>query len=156
QFPGVRALAGVDFDLVAGEVHALIGENGAGKSTLVKILGGELAGYEGSVAVDGHVRTFGSPRDAIAAGIAILPQELQLVASPSAAENVYLGREPRGSSGFVDRDRLQDMARPYLDAVAGHDIPARATIAELSPADRQLVAIARALSLDARVLIMDE
>jgi ABC-type sugar transport system ATPase subunit/ribose/xylose/arabinose/galactoside ABC-type transport system permease subunit len=146
----------VDFDLASGEVHALIGENGAGKSTLVRILVGEIAGYEGTVAVDGEVRSFGSPREALAAGIAVIPQELQLVASLSAAENIFLGREPLGPGGLVDRAQLHRKARERLEAVGTHHIPADIPVRQLQAADRQLVAIARALSLDARCLIMDE
>ncbi len=156
QFPGVRALSEVDFDLQAGEVHALIGENGAGKSTLVKILGGELGGYQGAVAVQGAVQSFESPREALAAGIAVIPQELQLVVSLTVAENICLGREPRGPGGWVDRAALHRTARALLDGVGAHHIPTDALIGHLEAADRQLVAIARALSLDARCLIMDE
>ncbi|MBI3981427.1 MAG: ATP-binding cassette domain-containing protein [Gemmatimonadetes bacterium] len=156
QFPGVRALSNIDFDLQPGEVHALIGENGAGKSTLVKILGGELSGYEGAVVVDGERQAFASPRDARAAGIAIIPQELQLVTSLTAAENICLGREPRGPGGLVDRDTMRRLARTSLDAVGGQHIAPDALVSHLETGDRQLVAIARALSLDARCLIMDE
>jgi ABC-type sugar transport system ATPase subunit/ribose/xylose/arabinose/galactoside ABC-type transport system permease subunit len=156
QFPGVRALSQVDFDVQAGEIHALIGENGAGKSTLVKILGGELGEYEGAVAVEGAVRSFGSPRDALGAGIAVIPQELQLVASLTVAENIGLGREPLGPSGWVDRAALHRAAREQLDVVGAGHIGTDALVEHLEAADRQLVAIARALSLNARCLIMDE
>ncbi|HKD18446.1 MAG TPA: ATP-binding cassette domain-containing protein, partial [Thermoanaerobaculia bacterium] len=88
EFPGVRALDGVDFDVLPGEVHALIGENGAGKSTLVRILAGEIANYGGEVRVGGAPRRFADPREAIAGGIAVIPQELQLVEPLSAAENI--------------------------------------------------------------------
>jgi len=156
RFPGVRALSNVDFDLAAGEVHALVGENGAGKSTLVKILNGDIAGYTGQVAWDGHVRRFASPRDAIGAGIGVIPQELNLVTSLTVAENIYLGREPRLRSGLVDRAAIHRMARDHLAAVGAHDIPPDRLVRQLEAGDRQLVAIARALSLDARCLIMDE
>jgi len=156
QFPGVRALSQVDFDLQAGEIHALIGENGAGKSTLVKILGGELTGYEGEVAVEGAVRAFGSPRDALSLGVAVIPQELQLVTSLTVAENIALGREPRGPGGWVDRAALHRAARAQLDGVGAAHIRSDVRVVRLEAADRQLVAIARALSLNARCLIMDE
>jgi ABC-type sugar transport system ATPase subunit/ribose/xylose/arabinose/galactoside ABC-type transport system permease subunit len=156
RFPGVRALWDVDVALRGGEVHALIGENGAGKSTLVKILGGELAGYEGHVRVGGARRTFGSPRDAMACRIAVIPQELQLVASLSVAENISLGREPRGPGGLVDRNALERVARAALAAVGTHHIAPGILVERLEAADRQLVAIARALSLDAEYFIMDE
>ncbi len=156
QFPGVRALWQIDVDLRGGEVHALIGENGAGKSTLVKILGGELQGYEGEVLVEGARRVFGSPREAMARGIAVIPQELQLVATLSVAENIFLGREPRRRGGLVDRAALHRLARAALDAVGTHHVAAGVLVERLEAADRQLVAIARALSLDARYFIMDE
>jgi len=156
RFPGVRALDDVTLDVRPGEVHALIGENGAGKSTLVKILAGELSGYDGHVFVGGAPRTFASPREAIAAGIAVIPQEIQLVTSLSVAENVCLGREPRGPGGLVDRATMLADAARYLDAVGTHHIPAEALVGDLEAGDRQLVAIARALSLNARCLIMDE
>jgi ABC-type sugar transport system ATPase subunit/ribose/xylose/arabinose/galactoside ABC-type transport system permease subunit len=155
-FPGVRALSAVWFDLREGEVHALIGENGAGKSTLAKILGGELQGYEGAVAVRGEERSFRSPRDALAAGIAMIPQELQLVGSLSVAENIGLGHEPRRADGLVDRAALRRRARERLEAVGAGHVPLDAPVGDLETGDRQLVAIARALSLDARSLIMDE
>ncbi len=156
QFPGVLALSGVDFDVVPGEVHALLGENGAGKSTLVKVLGGEIAAYEGAVALDGRVRLFTSPREAMAAGIAVIPQELQLVTSLTAAENICLGREPRAAGGLVDRASVRQTARRQLDTIGTHPISADTLVRNLEAGDRQLVAIARALSLEARCLIMDE
>jgi ABC-type sugar transport system ATPase subunit/ribose/xylose/arabinose/galactoside ABC-type transport system permease subunit len=155
RFPGVRALSGVDFDVAAGEVHALIGENGAGKSTLVRILSGEIGGFEGEVLVDGHPRHFTSPRDAMAAGIAVIPQELQLVASLTVAENIGLGREPQLGSGLVDRSALRARARQHLEGI-GAAIDPDTLVGHLESADRQLVAVARALALDARCLIMDE
>ena len=156
QFPGVRALGSVDFDVRPGEVHALIGENGAGKSTLVKILSGELSGYQGVVQVDGTTRRFESPRDAIALGIAVIPQERQLVRSLSVAENISLGHEPRTAAGLVDRTAMERTAQTRLDSVGASAIPVDALVGDLEAGDRQLVAIARALSLDARCLIMDE
>jgi len=156
SFPGVQALSGIDFTIASGEVHALIGENGAGKSTLVKVLSGALTDYQGTVIVDGTVRAFESPRAALAAGIAVIPQELELVRTLSIAENIYLGREPRQSSGFIDRRQLRHLARERLQMVGADHLDPATPVADISAADRQLVAIARALSLDARVLIMDE
>ncbi len=156
RFPAVQALADVDFELLAGEVHALIGENGAGKSTLVKVLSGEITEFDGVVAVLGDARRFGSPREALAAGIAVIPQELQLVTSLSVAENIFLGREPRTAGGLVDRAALNRRADAQLAAMGTHGIVGAAPLSSLDTASRQLVAIARALSLDARCLIMDE
>jgi len=101
-FPGVRALAGVDFSLGAGEVHAVVGENGAGKSTLMRILAGEINDYEGEICLDGRPIRFASPRAAIRHGIAVIPQELLLVGALTASENVCLGCEPRSPLGLID------------------------------------------------------
>ncbi len=146
----------MDFDLRAGEVHALVGENGAGKSTLGKLLSGSLQGDEGVIAVEGVVRSLSSPRAAMAAGVAMIPQELQLVTSLSVAENISLGREDRGAHGLIDRGVLRAVAREQLDAVGATHIDADMPVGDLAPGDRQLVAIARALSCHARCLIMDE
>ncbi len=136
-FPGVRALDGVDFDVRPGEVHALIGENGAGKSTLIKILSGELGGYGGEVRVDGIARRMESPREAIEAGIAVIPQELQLVSSLSVAENIFLGRPrallPRAPQALADLGethvrggRARRAARGRAAAACGDRAGARA------------------------------
>ncbi|MGH7594328.1 MAG: ATP-binding cassette domain-containing protein [Gemmatimonadales bacterium] len=156
RFSSVQALASVDFDLRAGEVHALIGENGAGKSTLVKIICGEIGDYAGHLVVHGTPRRFGSPRQALAAGIAVIPQELQLVTSLTVAENILLGREPRGPTGLVDRTALHRAARQWLDGIETRGISPGALLGSLDAAHRQLVAIARALSCHAQCLIMDE
>jgi ABC-type sugar transport system ATPase subunit/ribose/xylose/arabinose/galactoside ABC-type transport system permease subunit len=152
-FPGVRALSSVDFDVCAGEVHALIGENGAGKSTLIKILSGQLNGYEGTLLLDGTPTRFTSPRDGIASGIAVIPQELQLISTLTAAENIFLGRES-DHGVFVDADGLEHQAEAAL-AELGERLPT-GPVGRLEAGERQLVAIARALSLQARLLIMDE
>jgi ABC-type sugar transport system ATPase subunit/ribose/xylose/arabinose/galactoside ABC-type transport system permease subunit len=156
RFLAVQALDGVDFDLQPGEVHALIGENGAGKSTLVKILCGEISDYDGALTVRGAARHFDSPRQALAAGIAVIPQELQLVTSLTVAENILLGREPRGAGNLVDRSAMHRTARRLLDDIETHHVSTDARLGSLDTASRQLVAIARALSFNAQCLIMDE
>jgi ABC-type sugar transport system ATPase subunit len=156
QFPGVRALDGVDFDVLPGEVHALIGENGAGKSTLVRILAGEIADYAGEVRVGGAPRRFADPHEAIAGGIAVIPQELQLVEPLSAAENIFLGREPTTALGVIDAKSLAERSAQELAAIGETHVPPGEAIERLEPGQRQLVAIARALSLEARLIVMDE
>jgi len=156
RYPGVLALDGVDFDVRAGEVHALIGENGAGKSTLVKVLTGELSDFGGELLMHGQPRRFHSPRDGLAAGIAPIPQELQLVTTLGADENIFLGRETRTRLGLVDRRTMTRRASEELAEVGESGIAPTTLVDRLEAAQRQLVAIARSLSQEARVLIMDE
>jgi ribose transport system ATP-binding protein len=154
RFPGVLALAGVDFDLRRGEIHALVGENGAGKSTLMKIIAGMIQPDEGTIHLDGKERRFESVLDAQAAGIAFIHQELCLTPHLSVAENIFLAREPmRGP--FVDRARLNRDAQALLDHLKVSISPT-AMVKNLSVAQQQMVEIAKALSMNARVLIMDE
>ena len=154
RFPGVVALDGVSIELRAGEVHALCGENGAGKSTLMKILSGVYQADAGEIVYQGKTVRFASSVEAEAAGIAIIHQELNLVPHLSVAENIYLAREPRKGL-FVDARRMQReaaalLARLKLDIAPGDEVKT------LSMAQQQMVEIAKALSLDARILIMDE
>ncbi|MEV0431304.1 sugar ABC transporter ATP-binding protein [Micromonospora sp. NPDC050495] len=155
RFGGVLALDGVDVALRSGEVHALLGENGAGKSTLINILSGVITDYDGAVAVDGRPVRFTGPAAAQAAGIATIHQELDLVPALSVAENLVLGREPRTRLRTVDRRAMLRTAREQLDQL-GADLDPRRPVGSLRVGEQQLVEIAKALALDARVLIMDE
>jgi ribose transport system ATP-binding protein len=154
RFPGVLALDGVSFELRRGEVHAVCGENGAGKSTLMKVISGQYRPDEGSIVYKGKECHFTSSLEAQAAGIAIIHQELNLVPHLSVAENIFLAREPRRGM-FVDRGRLRVNAQQCLDRL-GVDIKPGTLVRTLSVAQQQMVEIAKALSLDAEVLIMDE
>jgi ribose transport system ATP-binding protein len=156
SFFGVRALERVDFDLRPGEVHALMGENGAGKSTLMKILAGIYSRDEGDMVVDGRPVEIASPRAAQALGIGIVHQELNLMRHLSAAQNIYIGREPRRGFGlFLDEDRLDADARRIFARMKLRLDP-RVRVGELTVARQQMVEIAKALSFESRVLIMDE
>jgi ribose transport system ATP-binding protein len=155
SFTGVPALRDVDFELQAGEVHALMGENGAGKSTLMKIFSGVHSQYDGTVRIDGAEVRFGSVRDAEAAGIAIIHQELNLVPELSVAENVFLGREPLLAGLVVNRRKAVAEASALLHRL-GIDLDPEARIGSLRVGEQQLVEIAKALSISARILIMDE
>jgi ribose transport system ATP-binding protein len=155
SFAGVTALHGVDFDLSYGEVHALMGENGAGKSTLMKILAGVHTRYEGAIKVEGRAVSFGGVRDAEEAGVAIIHQELNLVPELSVADNIFLGREPLIAGVLINRRRMVRAAERLLQRL-GVKIDPESRVAELRVGEQQLVEIAKALSLDARILIMDE
>lgn len=155
SFAGVKALNAVDFDLRYGEVHALMGENGAGKSTLMKILAGVHTDYDGDVQVGGEVARFGGVRDAEEAGVAIIHQELNLVPELSVADNIFLGREPLIAGVLIDRRRMLRVAARLLERL-GVRIAPESRIADLRVGEQQLVEIAKALSLNARILIMDE
>jgi ribose transport system ATP-binding protein len=155
SFPGVVALEAVDFSLHAGEIHCLVGENGAGKSTFIRILSGALAPDEGEILVFGRRYRDLSPRQAIALGISTVYQESALVPTLSVAENVYLGHEQLGPGGFFDAAATARRARAFMDSLDIH-IPEKALVGDLSTAERQIVGIVKALSRDARILILDE
>ena len=158
RFGPVVALSGVTFDVRPGEVHALCGENGAGESTLIKTLGGihPAGSYEGDILVDGVVAAFPNTRAAERAGISVIYQELALVPEMSVAENIFLGTEPRRFGGLaVDWVRVNRQAAALLDRF-GLGIRPEARVADLGIGHRQLVEIAKALSKDSRVLILDE
>jgi ribose transport system ATP-binding protein len=154
-FAGVTALREVDFDLRRGEVHALMGENGAGKSTLMKILAGVHTSYTGVVRIDGLPTAFGGVRDAEAAGVAIIHQEFNLIGELSVADNISLGREPLVAGMIISRRRMIATTQRLLQRL-GVIIDPQARVAALRVGEQQLVEIAKALSLDARILIMDE
>ncbi len=155
SFSGVWALQDVDFELKCGEVHALMGENGAGKSTLMKILAGVHSDYIGEISVAGRATTFAGVRDAELAGVAIIHQELNLVPELSVAENMFLGREPLIAGLIVDRRRIVAVARDLLRRL-NIAIDPESRVGALRVGEQQLVEIAKALSLDTRILIMDE
>jgi ABC-type sugar transport system ATPase subunit len=156
RFSGIAVVKGVDFDLRRGEVHSLCGENGAGKSTLIKIIGGEHADYEGTITIDGERVALSSPGDAKAHGIEIIQQELSLARQVSVAENIFAGRLPRKWSVFVDRKKMVELSRDYLKKVGLDDIDPLSVVEELSQHEAQLVEIAKALSNNPKILIMDE
>ncbi|MEV4125720.1 sugar ABC transporter ATP-binding protein [Nocardia sp. NPDC049707] len=155
SFLGVPVLRGVDLDLRAGEVHALMGENGAGKSTLLKVLAGVHRPDSGRILMGDNEVTFSTPRDAQAAGIAIIHQELNLLPHRTVAQNVFLGREPV-KRGRVDRRAMEAETRRLLEWLGEEGIEPAAEVAGLSVAQRQVVEIVKALSTDAAVLAMDE
>ena len=155
RFPGVVALSGVDLDLHPGEVTALIGENGAGKSTIVKVLTGIYRPEAGRIEMDGKVLPLHSAHDAVAAGIAATHQETVLFDELTVAENVFIGHAPRTRWGLIDHAAMRRKAAEILDRIGARIDPA-AKLADLGIASRHLVAIARALSTEARVVVMDE
>jgi ribose transport system ATP-binding protein len=156
RFPGVVALADVDFDVHRGEIVGLVGENGAGKSTLMKVLAGIHRADAGTIHVDGVPASIREPTDAARLGIAVIHQVLELVDTLDVAGNIFLGRELcRGPLRLLDRRRMEADADRQLARV-GLPVSARTPLRRLSPAQRQLVAIARALSMNARLLVFDE
>jgi ribose transport system ATP-binding protein len=154
-FPGVRALDGVDLSVEAGEVHCLLGQNGAGKSTLIKVLAGAHQPDEGVIEIDGESVSFPNPVSATKRGIATIYQELDLVDGLSVTENIFLGHE-KSSGGFVHRREMQAEARKLLEQLGHPEIPVGREVWRLSAAGKQIVSMARALSHDARLIVMDE
>jgi ribose transport system ATP-binding protein len=157
RFPGVIALDRVDFHVAAGEIVGLVGENGAGKSTLMKILSGIHRADSGDIAIDGLPVVMHGPADAARLGIAIIHQELEVIDTLDVAGNVFLGREPRwaGPLHLLDRRRMEDDTERHLSRI-GAKISPRAIVRRLSTAEQQFVTIARALSMNARLLVLDE
>src|SRR5919112_2384434 len=155
-FPGVRALDGVSFDLHKSELHALVGENGAGKSTLMKVLAGvyPYGSYGGDVVIEGRVRHFASVRDSENAGVAVIFQELSLIKELTIGENIFLRREPR-RLGVIKWEELYSRAQKLLDEL--HlPLDPRTPVGHLGIGQQQLVEIAKALSQEARILVLDE
>jgi ribose transport system ATP-binding protein len=155
RFGATRALSDVSFDLYPGEVHALMGENGAGKSTLMKILAGDIRRDSGRILLDGREVEIHSPRDATALGIAVIHQELNVVPTMTVAENLALAREPRTRFGRLDRRAMLRSARQKLERI-GADIDPGTEFGRLSVGLQQMVEIARAISENARILVLDE
>ncbi|MDQ0469878.1 sugar ABC transporter ATP-binding protein [Labrys wisconsinensis] len=155
-FAGVPVLRGVDFSLQAGEIHALVGHNGAGKSTLMKVLGGNYPDYEGEIRLAGEAIRLAAPREALARGIAIIYQDFSLVPDMTVAENIALGREPRGHfSGTVAHARLRERSRQEAERL-GIALPMDVPVRRLGVGAQQLTEIVRACSQDVRILVMDE
>jgi ribose transport system ATP-binding protein len=154
-FPGVRALDGVELEVRAGEVHCLLGQNGAGKSTLIKVLSGAHRPDAGHVEWLGQPVSFANPQAAMKAGIATIYQELDLVEELSVAENAFLGHEPR-RFGFVRRGHMARRTRQILARLGHPEIPPRRAVRALPNAGKQVVSMVRALSHEARLIIMDE
>ncbi len=155
-YPGVRALSGVSFEVRTGEVHALLGENGAGKSTLIKVISGVVRPDAGQIFVDGQRTQLSSPDDARRAGVATIYQELLLFPELTVAENIFLGHAPRAAGGRIDWGKMRAEAERLLASLDIHDLAADQIVGSLTVGHRQRVEILRALSHDARLLIMDE
>jgi rhamnose transport system ATP-binding protein len=156
SFAGIKVVSDVSFNIRPGEVHALMGENGAGKSTLIKIMAGLHQPDEGQILINGRQVRFSSPRDAHAAGIATVHQELLLFPELTVAENIFLGQTPKTPLGMIDWPSMRRRARSLLDSLDSSDLDIDQKVATLSVGNRQRIEIARALAQDARVLIMDE
>jgi ribose transport system ATP-binding protein/inositol transport system ATP-binding protein len=155
KFPGVYALNGVDFELKEGEVHALLGENGAGKSTLIKILAGIYTADDGEVYLKDRKVRINGVQQSQALGISVIHQELCLAPNMTVADNIFLGKEILNKSGFVNYSEQNKAAQELLDSL-GLAIDSTVIVSQLSVAQQQLVEIAKALSFDARIIVMDE
>src|SRR5690348_14620847 len=154
-FPGVRALTDMHLELRHGEVLAVVGENGAGKSTLMKLLTGVYTADEGTFAMNGRPLVVNGPKEALAAGLSIIHQEFNLMPHLTVAQNIAIGREPRRGGVFVEERRLNREAAELVERL-GLPLDVRRRVGDLTVASQQMVEIAKALSHDAKVLIMDE
>lgn len=155
KYLGVTALKSVDFTLNKGEVHALVGENGAGKSTLIKILGGAISKTFGEIFFDGERQEISNPSQAQSLGVAIIYQELMLAPDLTAADNILLGRFPKKWKLFVDKKKVLQKAREIL-SMLGSDVDLNIPLHLLTIAEQQMVEVAKALSLNAKIIVMDE
>ena len=159
NFGGVVALDGVDFALEKGEVHALVGSNGCGKSTLCKIIAGAVGADSGELLLDGAVVSFANPGAAAARGVEMFFQELSLIPPMTVAENIFLGREPRGSNGLVDRAAMREATARLLSGFGkalGGGVQSESMVGELSADQRQIVEILKVLSRPSRIVVFDE
>src|ERR687889_1743005 len=155
RFGGATALDNVDFDLLPGEIHGLVGENGAGKSTLMKILSGVHTPDEGEIVLRGEVVTFSTPAESKARGIGMIYQELSCMPALTVAENVFLGSQPTTRSGLIDWKKMRRDAGEYLDAL-GIDVDVASPPGGLSLGGQQLVEIARVVFSGASIIVLDE
>src|SRR5699024_4533479 len=155
SFPGVKALENVDLELRSGEVHALLGENGAGKSTLMKILGGIYDIDEGDIFINGKEVTITNVKEAQEHGVNIIHQELALVPYLSIAENIYLGREPRNKMGMIKFNEIFRESQKLIESF-GLKVDARTNVRHLTVAQQQMVEIIKAVSFNAKIIVMDE
>lgn len=155
SFPGVKALTDVDINFYPGEVHALVGENGAGKSTLIKIMSGVYTPTDGELIYEGNHLSFKTPKEAIDKGILVIHQELSVANHLTVAENIYLGCEPRKKNGMLDRKKMNRDAQKILDEM-NVNMQADAVAGHLNAAQQQMIEIAKVISKQAKIVIMDE
>lgn len=156
EFPGTKALDQVSFDIAKGEIHAIVGENGAGKSTLMNILSGVYHPEGGRVIFEGQECHFASTNEARQAGIAMIHQELSLASQMTAAENVFINRMPKNRFGFIDYKKMNNDCMEYLKRLNVSYISPKTKAKNLSISEQQLLEISKAISLNARMIIMDE
>lgn len=156
SFPGVKALTNITADFYPGKVHVLLGENGAGKSTIIKVISGVYQADEGTLKVNGKEEVFMSTRESLAKGISVIHQELSVIPDLTVAENIFLGREPKiGNSGLIDKAKMNRDTKELLDSM-GVQIKPKEFIRKLNNGDKQMVEIARAVSQNSSMVIMDE
>lgn len=155
SFGNVQVLKGINFDIKKGEIHALVGENGAGKSTIIKIICGVYTKDSGAVFLDGEEQNYTTPKDSMEAGIRVIHQEINMVQTLSVAENVFLGNYPKTKRGMVDWKQLYADARKVME-VLGDSIDVEQKVSNVSIAEQQMIEIAKAVSVEPKILIMDE